>query len=211
VPIKILLPLALTVAIILGGHQSWAMSCYKQEKTLEESNSYLGKEKFSPFSAMKWTSLIGNIAGVTALARYRKDNQEESDIPQWVVTGGVVLWSTSALLMMVEGGCPVKLHPDANSDEIAFSDEIGESLKTQRATFWFMHAINSLPLILATPYSSHDDRAYILAGGILLPAVIDIVIRSTFYREKVSPWSLRPGLVSIDSKLSGQLALSYHW
>lgn len=121
------------------------------------------------------------------------------------------MWSTSTLLMIMEEGCSVKVHPDAEANTVEYSNEVRESLKNKRATFWFMHAINTLPLLLATPYSSHDDRALILGGSILLPAIIDLAFRSTFFRSQVSPWSLRPGLVSVDNKFTGQLAFSYSW
>lgn len=203
-----------TVIIILlfmqlGCSIGFAMSCRSSELTLEESQVHLGAEKYSPFSTMKATSFIGGIAGVIALGS-EEANRGESQIPDWVTGTAVLWWSASALIMMSDT-CPVKLHPDASAAKVTRSEAVTERLKGLRQSFYALHLFNSIPLLLATPYSNRSDRAPILLGGILLPAVVDVIYRNLFARDQVSPWTFQPGIVMNDRGPTGVLALSYTW
>lgn len=65
---KFLFIMALSFLTTLVCQKSWSMSCRAQQMTPEDSTKYLAKEKYSPFSAMKWASIVGNMSSFIYLS-----------------------------------------------------------------------------------------------------------------------------------------------
>ncbi len=198
------------IGIVLFTQNSFGSSCRRMELGLQDSVEYLAMKKYSPFSYMIGASLTTGVAGFVTLYA-RKGSDGESELPSLIGLTGITFLSASIMLTMLESGCPPILSDDSRSKNIEMSPGVLKRLKKRRRTFYALHTFNMVPLLLATPNSSHDDRATILAGALVAPFIVDLFMRYTFSRYKVSPWTLSPTFQINEQGTVSMLNLNLRW
>lgn len=143
----------------------------------------LAAQKFSPYTAMFWTSQFTLLAAAGSLA----NNKDEQERMQTTNLAGGLFWLANSMFFLSSSNCPKNDKVDI--DTLTAADVDVEFYHERERFFYVAHAINTTVLLIDSGLSTKDNKRAIVAGAVVSPFLVDILNRWIFSPDKLSPYS----------------------